>query len=155
MLTLKHVPVNSFSENIAYLNKDCSIYKIDNINSLTRVEVHGGDKPIYAFLQVVEGNKFVKSGELGLNSEAFEKLGLSEGAKVSLSLAMPAPSLGAIKRKIAGNVLTAKDYMAIVNDIANSRYSNAEVAAFLVAVGSFFTPAEMVDFVEALCGEKS
>ena len=154
MLSLKHVPINSFDENVAYLNKDCSIYKIDNIKSLTRVEVHGGEKPLYAFLQITDSNKIVKPGELGLNSEAFAKLGLPEGEKVSLSLTLPPPSLGAIKRKIAGNVLSAKDYAAIVSDIASNRYSTAEVAAFLVAIGSFFTPAEMVDFTEALCGEK-
>ncbi|MBO7555901.1 MAG: thymidine phosphorylase, partial [Alphaproteobacteria bacterium] len=79
MLSLKHVPINSFDENVAYLNKDCSIYKIDNIKSLTRVEVHGGEKPIYAFLQITDSNKIVKPGELGLNSEAFAKLGLPEG----------------------------------------------------------------------------
>ena len=71
MLALKHIPVCSFDENVAYLNKDCSIYKIDNIKSLTRVEIHGGKNPVYAFLQLVEGNKIVKPNELGLNSEAF------------------------------------------------------------------------------------
>lgn len=154
MLALKHIPVSSFDENIAYLNKDCSIYKIDNIKSLTRVEIHGGKTPVYAFLQIVEGNKIVKPNELGLNSEAFEKIGSPEGTKVSLSLATPAPSLAAVKRKVLGNVLSAKDYAMIVEDIANKRYSNADIAAFLVAVGSFFTPSEVVDFTEVLAGQK-
>ena len=154
MLALKHIPVCSFDENIAYLNKDCSIYKIDNISSLTRVEIHGGKNSVYAFLQLVEGNKIVKPNELGLNSEAFEKVGSPEGTKVSLSLATPAPSLSAVRRKVLGNVLSAKDYAAIVSDIANNRYSNADIAAFLVAVGSFFTPSEIVDFTEALSDTK-
>ena len=154
MLALKHIPVCSFDENVAYLNKDCSIYKIDNIKSLTRVEIHGGKNPVYAFLQLVEGNKIVKPNELGLNSEAFEKLGVPEGTKVSLSLATPAPSLAAVKRKVSGNVLSTKGYAEIVDDIVNNRYSNADIAAFLVAVGSFFTPSEVVDFTEALSGTK-
>ena len=49
MLVLKHVPIRSFNENIAYLHKDCSIYKIDNIKSLTRIEIHGGKQPVFAF----------------------------------------------------------------------------------------------------------
>ncbi len=154
MLALKHIPICSFDENIAYLNKDCSIYKIDNIDSMTRVEIHGGKNSVYAFLHLVEGNKIVKPNELGLNSEAFAKIGSPEGTKVSLSLATPAPSLAMVKRKIAGNVLSSKEYAAIVGDISNNRYSNADIAAFLVAVGSFFTPSEVVDFTEVLSGSK-
>lgn len=31
MLELKHLPVSSFNENIAYIHRDCPVYKIDNI----------------------------------------------------------------------------------------------------------------------------
>ena len=150
MLELKHLPIKSFNENLAYIHKDCTVYKINNINDLTRIEIHGGERPVYAFLQVVEGNKIVRPDELGLNSEAFAALNLPEGAKVSLTLTPPAASLTAVHRKIAGNILTAAEYSEIVEDIAAHRYSNLDIASFLVAVGSFITPTEVLYLARAL-----
>lgn len=49
MLSLKHLPVSSFNENLAYLHKDCVAYKVDDINALTKIEIHGGVKTVYAF----------------------------------------------------------------------------------------------------------
>ncbi|MBQ8785415.1 MAG: thymidine phosphorylase [Alphaproteobacteria bacterium] len=155
MLVLKHVPIRSFGENIAYIHKDCSIYKIDNIKALTRIEIHGGHQPVFAFLQIVDNNKIVRPDELGLNTEAFSQTGLPEGSKITLTLTPPAQSLAAVKRKIAGNILSAKDYEAIINDISAHRYSNSDIASFLVAVGSFVTPSEVLDLTEALRGDQS
>ncbi len=60
MLELKHLPITSFNENIAYIHRDCSIYKIDNIRTMTRIEIHGGTNPVYAFLQVVDSSKIIR-----------------------------------------------------------------------------------------------
>lgn len=49
MLTLKHLPINSFNENLAYVHKDCAAYKVDDIRSLTKVEIHGGVKTVLPF----------------------------------------------------------------------------------------------------------
>ncbi len=153
MLSLKHVAVNSFNENIAYIHRDCAAYKVDDVQTLTKVEIHGGVKPVYAFLQVVDDARIVKPDELGLNSEAFDQINLPEGANVSLSLAPTAPSLASIKRKIAGNILSAGEYASIVNDIVSHRYSNMDIASFLVASGSFMTAPEVLALTEALIGD--
>ena len=42
MLTLKHLPINSFNENLAYVHKDCAAYKVDDKRTRTTVEGHGG-----------------------------------------------------------------------------------------------------------------
>ena len=144
MLTLKHLKINSFNENLAYMHRDCIAYKLDDICSLVKIEVHGGMRTIYAFLQIVDDDKVVKPDELALNTEAFEQINLPEGAKVSITLSAPPPSLTSIKRKIAGNILSASEYSAIVSDITNKRYSNMEIAAFLVASGSFMSSPEVL-----------
>ena len=74
MLSLKRVAISSFNENIAYLHKDCDLYKIDDIKNITKIEVHGGAMPVYAFLEIVDDASLVAPNELGLNNEAFEKL---------------------------------------------------------------------------------
>lgn len=153
MLSLKHLAINSYNENLVYLHRDCSVYKVDDVRALTKVEVHGGVCPVYAFLQVVDDAKIVKPDELALNNEAFKQINLPEGANVSLSLSPQAPSLAFVKRKIAGNILGASEYGAVVNDIAGKRYSNMDIASFLVSSGSFMTAAEVLAFTEALIGE--
>lgn len=155
MLTLRHLPIKSFSESIAYIHKDCTIYKIDNIKSMTRIEIHGGKEPVYAFLQIVDNSRIVRPDELGLNTEAFKLINLPEGSKITLTLTPPASSLAFVKRKIAGNILSAKEYNDIIDDISARRYSNMDIASFLVAMGSFITPNEVLDLTEALRGDKT
>ena len=154
MLLLKHLPIHSFNENIAYVNKECTAYKVDDIKTMVRVEIHGGSVPISAFLNVVTSNRFVKPGELALNTEAFRAIGLPEGARVSIVMNEPPLSLSAVHKKIRGGVLTLNEYKSIVHDIQMHRYSNIDLTSFLTACYSFFTPTEAVCFVKALLAEK-
>ena len=153
MLNLKHIAVSSFNENIAFVHKDCAAYKVDDIKTITKVEIHGGVRPVYAFLQVVDDAKIVKPNEVALNTEAFRQINLPEGANISMSLAPIAPSLAFVKKKISGNILSASEYASIVNDITSHRYSNMDIASFLVASGSFMTAPEVLALTEALIGE--
>ena len=154
MLTLKHLPINSFNENIAYLHKDCVAYKLEDIKFMTKVEIHGGAKPIYAFLNIVDDENLVSPEQLALNTEAFSLLNLPEGSNITLALTPPPPSISSIKRKIAGNILSPAEYSGIIADIANRRYSNMDIASFLVASGSFMTPPEVLALTEALVGNQ-
>ena len=153
MLSLKHVAINSFNENIAYLHKDCDTYKIDDIRDVTKVEIHGGPVPVYAFLEIVDDETIVSPGELGLNNEAFLRLNLPEGSNVRLRLAELPPSAGILQRKIAGNILSSSEYSSVVKDIVAGRYSNMDIASFLVASGSFMTASEVLSLTEALIGD--
>ncbi len=155
MLLLKHIPINSFNENIVYLHKDCSAYKIDDIDSLTKIEVHGGATPLHAFLEVVDDVNIVSPDEIGLNNEAFKLINLPEGANISISIAGIPPSVVSIQRKISGNILSSGEYQGIIKDIVSKRYSNMDVASFLVASGSFMTTSEVLSLTEALIGNNT
>ena len=153
MLSLKHLAINSFNENIAYLNRNCDAYKIDEIKNVTKVEIHGGTAPVYAFLEIVDDESLVAPNELGLNTEAFQKLNLPEGANINLTLASAVPSIAYIQKKMAGNILSSGEYSSIVKDITAKRYSNMDIAAFLVASGSFMTTSEVLSLTKALIGD--
>jgi len=86
-------------------------------------------------LNVVHDRKIVAPGELGLSEQAFEQLGVNTGTPVSVDHPEPPQSLDAVRRKIAGERLSAGDFQAIVQDIVKNRYSKMEMAAFLVASG--------------------
>lgn len=52
MLNLKHIAVSSFNENLAYIHRDCVAYKVDDIKTLTKVEIHGGSNPFLPFYKL-------------------------------------------------------------------------------------------------------
>lgn len=150
MLSLKHINIKSFNENVAYINKNCLEYSIEDISSLSQVEVVTETSKIYAFLQIVEDDNLVSPTQLGLNDEAYSNLGEMEGTEVSISIAAPAPSRAALKRKIAGNILSPQDYKFVIKDIINRRYSNIDIASFIVAGGTFISANEVLSLTEAL-----
>ena len=150
MLYLKHVPIQSFSDSVVFVHKDCNVYKVDDIRALTRVEIHGGHKPLYAFLNVVEDENIVAPDEIGVNDEAFFNLGLPEGAVVTLLESETPQSLENVAKKSQGYVLNSNEYISIINDIANGRYLNADIASFVTAFCSFATINEIAYLAQAL-----
>lgn len=150
MLYLKHIPIHSFGETIVFVHKDCKAYKVDDIRALTRVEIQGSQKPLYAFLNVVEDESLISPDEIGANDEAFLRLGLPEGAVVTLLQADIPQSLENVVKKVEGNTLNSHEYTSIVNDIASGRYSNTEIASFVTAFNSFATVNEVAYLAQAL-----
>lgn len=155
MLKLKRIPIESFEENIVYLHRNCSSFRAYDIKNLSKVEIHGGVNPLYASLYITDDENIVKQDELGANMSAFRRLSLPEGASVSIAPSPSPPSIDSIRRKIAGNILSAGEYKSIINDIVSHRYSNLEVASFLVSTGSFMTAQEVLSLAEAIAGDEN
>jgi thymidine phosphorylase len=134
-LKLRRVAIDTYKENVAYLHRDCTLYRSEGFQALSKVEINDekGVRSILASLNVVDDEHITAAGELGLSQEAFQQLGLPEGAPVSISHAAPPRSLGAVHRKIRGERLDHEDYSAIALDIVEHRYAKIEIAAFLVA----------------------
>jgi thymidine phosphorylase len=135
-LTLRRVAIDTYRENVAYLHRKCEIYRAEGFQALAKVEIRGTDGGhIIAVLNVVDDEALVAPEELGLSEEAFCALGLEPGASVRIAHAEPPASMEAVRRKIEGERLSAKDFTAIARDIAERRYAKMEIAAFLVASG--------------------
>lgn len=154
MLTLKHLPLKSFNENIVYIHSNCIYYDTTHLKTMTKVEVIGGPRKIYAFLQVTDSEKLVLPNELALNDEAFRQINLPEGANVTVTPTSPLPSISSVRRKMLGNTLSENEYKSIMDDITSRRYSNTDIAAFLVASGTFMSPPEVLSMTKALIGKK-
>jgi thymidine phosphorylase len=133
-LKLKSVAIDTYKENVAYLHRDCHVYRSEGFQALSKVEirVEGDGNPVLAVLNVVDDEGITAPGELGLSEQVFEQLGLPEGSAATVAHARPPASLSAVHRKIAGERLDYRDYEGITRDIADNRYSKIEMAAFLV-----------------------
>ncbi len=134
-LKVRRVAIDTYRENVAFLNRNCAVYTAEGFQALSKIVVFANGKPIYAVLNVVDDENIVGPGELGLTEQAFDQLGMQEGEAVRIDHAGTPASMEAVRRKINGERLELQDFRDIARDIAGNRYSKMEMAAFLVASG--------------------
>jgi thymidine phosphorylase len=132
-LALRRVAIDTYRENVAYLHRDCAVYRAVGFQALSKVEIRVNGHCILATLNVVDDASIVGVAEVGLSEDAFSQLDAQNGTAVSIAQAEPPPSIAALKRKIAGERLDRDDYASIIRDIAGLRYSKIELTAFVVA----------------------
>jgi thymidine phosphorylase len=135
-LQLRRIAIDTYQENVAYLNRQCAIYRAEGFQALAKVEVFFDGHHILATLNVVDDDAIVGVDEIGLSEDAFTRLGLPAHAKVHVRQAERPASMGALHRKIAGERLSKDDYKAIINDISHHHYSKIELTAFLIATNN-------------------
>ncbi|APE29948.1 thymidine phosphorylase [Halomonas aestuarii] len=132
-LTLRRVGIDTYRENVAYLHRECALYRAEGFQALSKVEIRANGQRILASLNVVDDTAIVDCQQLGLSEDAFTMLGVEEGHPVSVSQAEPPASIPALHRKIGGERLYREDFRHIIQDIAELRYSKIELTAFVVA----------------------
>lgn len=135
MLKLKSVAIDTFKENVAYLHRDCPLYRTEGFQALMKLEIYikGNGNPLLAVLNIVDDNSIIDINELGLSTQAFKQLGKKQGILVRIAPAKPPVSLKAVHKKIAGENLNKNEFHLICQDILENRYSKMEIAAFLVS----------------------
>lgn len=134
-LKLRRVAIDTYRENVAYLNRDCEIYRAEGFQALSKIEIQANGNTILALLNVVDDESIVAPGELGLSEQAFAQIQLEEATMVCVAHADPPSSMEAIRKKIEGKRLEQKDFTDIARDIVEHRFSKMELTAFLVASG--------------------
>jgi thymidine phosphorylase len=132
-LKLRHVAVDTYHENVAYMHGDCETYRAEGFQALSKIKIGANGRTILALLNVVRDESLVCRDELGLCDQAFAQLAVDEDTPVTIEHAEPPRSMSCIRRKIEGERLTRKDFQAITREIADKQYSKMEMAAFLVA----------------------
>jgi thymidine phosphorylase len=146
-LSLRRVGIDTYHENVAYLHRDCAIYRAEGFQALSKVEVRANGQRILATLNVVDDERIVGCDELGVSEDAFAQLQVPDGHLATVSQAEPPESIPALFRKINGERLGREDFQAIVRDIADLRYSKIELTAFVVACNRSELDREEVYFL--------
>ncbi len=149
---IRRIAIDTQPENMAFLLRQNDGYGAEQYQALRKIEVAQGACGILATLAIVDDGALLSPGEIGLGEQAFRRLGLPEGANVTIAQATPPESLEAVRRKIQGEVLDNADITAIIRDIAAFRYSPMEIGAFLVACAGFMTTPETLALTRAMAG---
>jgi thymidine phosphorylase len=146
-LNLRAVAIDTYKENVAYLHRDCDVYRAEGFQALSKVEVRANGRKILATLNVTSDPRIVQCHELGLSIDAFAQMGVDQGHPAFISQAEPPASIAALHRKINGERLGREDFQSIVRDIAEHRYSKIELSAFVVATNRGELDREEVFFL--------
>ncbi|HSH42106.1 MAG TPA: thymidine phosphorylase family protein [Arenicellales bacterium] len=132
-LKLRHVAIDTYHENVAYMHAECEMYRAEGFQALSKIKISADGHSILALLNVARDESLVSRDELGLCDQAFAQLGLEEGMSVTVEHAEQPRSMSCVRRKIEGERLNRADFEAITREIADNQYTKMEMAAFLVA----------------------
>lgn len=133
-LRLRPVAIDTYKENVAYMHRGCTFYRSEGFQALNKIEIHREDDgvPVIAVLNIVDDEQITAPGELGLSEQVFQQLGLPPETPVTVKHATPPLSIESVHAKIEGEALDRQQYLDIIQDIVENRYSKIEMAAFLV-----------------------
>ena len=142
-LRICRVNLDTGRENVAVISRRSSALRPDVFRGFSRVELRSNSKILLATLLITEDDTLVGPDDLGLAEPALRRFGEPVGSLVTVTPAVSPASLDAVRAKIGGRTLSAPEIGAIIDDLAHYRYSDMEIAAFLVSSASFMTVRAM------------
>lgn len=149
-LKLKRLHIDTQIEHVVYMLKDCSIYKAEGFESLSRVKVQVKNKNLIASLNIIN-NGILGHGEAGLSESAWLALNAEEGDEISFSHPHPLESMAYVRAKIYGKTISHENFHEILADIISGSYSNIEISSFITAcAGDHLNVEEIGDLAKAM-----
>ncbi|MGA0604053.1 thymidine phosphorylase family protein [Caulobacter sp. KR2-114] len=149
-LAAKPLQLDTFRENVILLSRDCLALRPERLRGVRKVEVRGRGGVMLAVPMLCDDPALVGPSEAGIPQPLARRLALRPGDRVEVSPAAPLGTLEAVRAKVAGETLSREVYEAIARDLAEHRWSDIEISAFLVACASFMTAEETLDLTLAM-----
>ncbi len=143
ILKLKRLGIDTQREYFVYMRSDCHICISEGFEALTRIEVTVKGETIIATLNVLQ-SELLQDGEASLSESAWKALRAEEGDTIAFSHLQPVSSMSRVRSKMYGNKLDDEAFHSIIADVAEGRYSNIELAAFITACAGDNLDAEEI-----------
>ena len=132
LLRVRRLGIDTYDEPVIYMRTDCHVCRSEGFEAHSRVSVRANGTAVIATLHMVT-SELLRPDEAGLSEAAWGMLGATEGDKVALSHPEPVDSLSYVRAKVYGQRLDAPALHAIVKDVAERRYSDIHLSAFITA----------------------
>ena len=149
-LKIRGVNLDTGRENVVVISRKSKALRAEIFRGFSRVELRRDSKELLATLLITDDDALVGPDEIGLSEPAFRRFAESAGSLVTVTPAAPPQSLEAVRAKIRGLTLSASEITAVVNDLTHYRYSDMEIAAFLISSASFMTSDELIALTGAM-----
>ncbi len=158
---VRRMHIDTLREHVIVINRKAVARGNLGFNPMDRARIIGVD-PQNGQAREVTGvldfcdDELVSADEIGLTRDAFRDLGLPEGAAVSATLAVPPRSVDRVRDKLRGRRLDRPAFDAILTDVVHRRYSQVELAMFVMACAlRALDLDELVDYTRAMIGTGS
>ena len=149
-LRIRRVSLDTGRENVAVISRHSKALRPEIFRGFSRVELRRNSKVVLATLLITDDDDLVGPADIGLAEPAFHRLAEPVGSLVTVTPAAPPDSLDAVRAKIQGRTFTAAEIGSIVSDLTHYRYSDMEIAAFLIGSASFMTSDELLALSHAM-----
>ena len=148
-LKIRRINLDTGRENVVVISRRSKALRAEVFRGFSRVELRCNSKIQLATLLITDDG-LVGVDELGLAEPAFRRFAEPAGSLVTVTPATPPNSLDSVRAKIQGRTLSATEISAIVDDISHYRYSDMEIAAFLISSASYMTSGELLALSQAM-----
>jgi len=148
-LKIRRVHLDTGRENVVVISRRTTALRPEVFRGFSRVELRCNSKVLLATL-ILTDDGLVSPDEIGLAEPAFRRFAEPIGSLVTVTPATPPNSLDAVRAKIQGRTLSAAEIAAIIDDVTHYRYSDMEIAAFLIGSASFMTSDELLALSHAM-----
>ena len=150
-LKIRRINLDTGRENVVVISRRSKALRPEVFRGFSRVELRRNSRVMLATLLLTDDG-MVGPDEIGLADPAFRRFGEPAGSLATVTPAAPPDSLDAVRAKIQGSTFTDANITAIVDDITHYRYSDMEIAAFLIGSASFMTSGELLALSRAMAG---
>jgi thymidine phosphorylase len=148
-LKIRRINLDTGRENVVVISSRSQALRPDVFRGFSRVELRRDSKVLLATL-LLTADGLVGVDEIGLSEPAFRRFGEAVGSFAEVTPAVRPVSLDSVRAKIQGHTLTAPQISAIIEDVTHYRYSDMEIAAFLVGSASFMSNDELLAMAQAM-----
>ncbi len=148
-LKIRRINLDTGRENVVVISRRSQAFRPDVFRGFSRVELRAGGRELLATLLITDDG-IVGTDELGLSEPAFRRFGQPVGSLASVKPTTAPESLDYVRAKIQGHSLQPGEISAIIDDISHYRYSDMEIAAFLISSASFMTSGELLALSRAM-----
>jgi thymidine phosphorylase len=131
-LRARRLGIDTLSEIVVFLRKDCPVCRSEGFATHSRVLLRAGETQLVATLYHVTGG-ILDMCDAGLSESAWLRLGLNEGDEVIAAHPEPLGSFSLVRSRIYGNRLDDRAFAAIIGDIVEGDYSDNHISSFLTA----------------------
>jgi thymidine phosphorylase len=150
VLQVRRLGIDTYHEPVVFMRSDCPICRSEGFESHTRVQVSLRGHSVIATLNIITGS-LLGTEEIGLSEITWKLLSAQDDDAVTLSHPEPLESLRHVRAKVYGQRLDDAAMHAIIKDIAERKYTDIHLSAFITAcAGDRLNAAETAALTRAM-----
>jgi len=145
-LRFRNLGIDANQELVVFMPASCHVCKSEGFQALTRLSISFNGFSIIAGLNITSDG-LLKEGEISLSKSAIEKLNVQDNDLLEVAHMEPLQSMTNVRAKLYGNTLHQQEYDAIIQDIADEKYSNIFLSSFVAACSGYNMKLEEICYL--------